>query len=152
MTFTQLPQYISGAPKLTKTVLLWLLHHQACWTWRVDLIPSDKIRCPTRLVWQHMKFYQKWTFSTTIATLQVNTCRCGSIKNKILLRLTRIKLFWYNLYPRYNLEVLRGHLICLISVIRLYILRLCVVFYSLLNDQKCLWDTNENKENSLKYS
>ena len=57
-----------------------------------------------------------------------------------------------NLNSRYNLKVLRRHLICLISVTRLYTTRLCVLFYILLNDQKCLWDTNENEENPTNYS
>ena len=59
----------------------------------VDLILSDKIGCHTSVVRQQIKFYGKWTNGTIITTLLVNTDRCGSIENKILLRLTMIKLF-----------------------------------------------------------
>ena len=79
--------------KIDKYSFLLFVHHKACWTSMLDLILSHKIGCQTSVVRQQIKLYEKWTNGTTITTLLVNTNRCGSIENKILLRLIRIKLF-----------------------------------------------------------
>ena len=81
-----MPQYIGGAPKLTKIVSLLLVDHEDCWASRVDLLLSNKIGCPTSMVRQQIKFYEAGTIGTTIVALLVNDLRYSSKENEILWR------------------------------------------------------------------